>query len=126
VKRGFASATPGQDIRKDIEPAKRAAAFEDMFMTDNEITIRETAQAEISGHLVGVGNIWERELPDNEGVIALRLSASISILEIASQQERSEKVSAGSVISLGADQYSVVGLEEGQSEPGSITLRQSN
>ena len=87
------------------------------------MTIRETAQAEISGHLVGVGNIWERELPDDQGRIALRLSASLAIQDLASQQERSEKVAVGSVISLGGDRYSVVNLKEGQSEPGSITLR---
>ena len=94
-------------------------------MSDDEITIRETAQAEISGHLVGVGNIWERELPDSEGVIESRLSAVLAIYDLASQEERSEKVWTGSEISLGDDRYAVVNVEEGQSEPGSLTLRRS-
>jgi hypothetical protein len=93
------------------------------LMTGDEITIRETTQAQLSGHLVGVGNIWERDLPDDRGVIAPRLSASLSIEEIASREARSEKVFVGSVLSLGADRYAVVNVEEGESEPGSITLR---
>ncbi|HET8671138.1 MAG TPA: hypothetical protein VFM05_11075 [Candidatus Saccharimonadales bacterium] len=95
-------------------------------MTTEDITIRETTQAEISGHLVGVGNIWEQERPDNEGVIALRLSATLAIYDLASQQERSERVSVGSEVSLGADSYSVVNIEEGHSEPGSLTLRRGS
>jgi hypothetical protein len=90
----------------------------------DERTIRETTQTEISGHLVGVGNIWERELPDEDGVIAPRLSATLSIFNLASQEERSEKVFAGKVVILGADRYEVVRVEEGETQPGSITLRQ--
>lgn len=92
-------------------------------MTSDEITIRETTQPTISGHLVGVGNIWERELPDDKGIIASRLSASLSILDLASEQTRSEKVFTGSIISLNADRYCVVNVEEGIAEPGTITLR---
>ena len=89
-----------------------------------ERTIRETTQTELSGHLVGVGNIWERNLPDESGVIAPRLSATLSIQDLASKAERHERVFAGVNISLGADRYEVVSVAEGQSEPGSITLRQ--
>ena len=92
-------------------------------MSNNEITIRETAQLEISGQLVAVGNIWERELPDSNEVIAPRMSATLSVHDPVSQEGWSEKVFAGSEISLGGDRYLVVNVEEGQSEPGSITLR---
>jgi hypothetical protein len=89
----------------------------------NEIAIRETTQPTLSEHLVGVSNIWERELPDDAGVIAPRLSANLSILNLASKQSRVEKVFAGSVFLLGTDRYYVVNVEEGKSGPGLITLR---
>jgi hypothetical protein len=92
-------------------------------MTDDELTIRETTQPTISGHLVGVGNIWERELPDDQGVLEPRLSARLSIQNLTSQETRVEQVFAGSVIMLGADRYCVVNVEEGESAPGAITLR---
>jgi hypothetical protein len=93
-------------------------------MSEDEITISETAQAEISGHLVGVGNIWERELPDETGAIAARLSARLSIFEIATEAHRHQTVFAGNLIILGEDRYQVVGVEEGD-ELGSITLRRT-
>lgn len=89
----------------------------------DEITIRETTQPTLSDHLIGVSNIWERELADPTGVIKSRLSASLSISNLASKQIRIEKVFAGSVISLGIDRYCVASVEEGKSTPGSITLR---
>lgn len=92
-------------------------------MNDDEITIRETTQVRISGHRVGAGNIWERELPDEHGVIAPRLSAVLSIQEIATEQQRHEKVFTGNVVTLGQNRYQVVTIEEGESGPGSITLR---
>lgn len=92
-------------------------------MASDEMTIRETTQPTISGHLVGVSNIWERELPDDKGVIAPRLSASLSIQDLASNQVRNEKVFAGSILLLGPDRYCVVSIEEGGATPGAITLR---
>ena len=89
-----------------------------------ERTIKETTQTQLSNHLVGVGNIWERKLPDEHGVIAPRLSATLSIQDLDSKAERHERVFAGVNILLGADRYEVVRVEEGQTEPGSITLRQ--
>jgi hypothetical protein len=94
-------------------------------MNHEEITIRETTQPTISGHLVGVSNIWERDLPDGQGVVASRLSATLSILDLASQQTRIEKVFAGSILSLGADRYCVAKVEAGKSAPGTITLRKT-
>jgi hypothetical protein len=95
-------------------------------MNSEEMTIRETTQPTISGHLVGVSNIWERDLPDRQGVIASRLSATLTILDIATQQTRVEKVFVGSVLSLGADSYCVVNVDPGKSAPGAITLRKKS
>lgn len=95
-------------------------------MSNDEIRIRETTQPTISGHTVGVGNIWERELPDETGVIAPRLSASLTIEDLATKEIRHEKVFTGSVVSLGADRYSVVNIEEGESSPGAIILRKNS
>ena len=92
-------------------------------MSNDEITIRETTQPAISGHLVGVSNIWERNLPDNRGVIASRLSATVTIRDVASHETRVERVFAGSVLALGTDHYCVVRVEPGKSAPGAITLR---
>lgn len=92
-------------------------------MSHEEIRIGETTQPAISGHLVGVSNIWERELPDSHGVIAPRLSATVTIRNMATERSSVEKVIVGSVISLGADRYCVVDIEEGKSTPGAIVLR---
>jgi len=92
----------------------------------DEITIRETTQQEISGHLVGVGNIWERELPDDKGVIAPRMSATLAIHDLTKQQTRHEQVFAGSVITLGEDRYHIVNVDEGGGARGAITLRRSS
>lgn len=92
-------------------------------MVDNELTIRETTQPALSGYWVGVGNIWERDLPDEQGIVAPRLSAALAIHDPASGQTRHEKVFAGSILTLGADRYLVVSVEEGDAIPGAITLR---
>jgi hypothetical protein len=92
-------------------------------MMSDEMTIRETAQPTISGHQVGVSNIWERELPDEKGVILPRVSASLTIKNLVSNRTRVEKVFAGSVVVLDPDRYCVVDVEEGQTSPGAITLR---
>jgi hypothetical protein len=91
----------------------------------DEITIRETAQPILSDHLVGVSNIWERELADTTGVIKSRLSASLSISNLTSKQIRIEKVFAGSAISIGSDRYCVASVQEGNLTPGSIALRKT-
>ena len=92
-------------------------------MSSDEIKIGETTQMRLSGHKVGVSNIWERELPDDKGVVAPRMSALLSILEIASARELDVMVFAGSVLELGPDRYCIVRVEEGQTAPGDIFLR---
>jgi hypothetical protein len=92
-------------------------------MTNADIELRETTNTPLSGHFVGVGNIWARDLPDDEGVVSSRMSATLAIFDPASQQLRHEEVFAGNVVSLGADRYRVVRVEASGSAPGAITLR---
>jgi hypothetical protein len=92
-------------------------------MTNDPIRIRETTQPALSGQLIGVSNIWERDLPDEHGVVASRLSADVSVFDPASRTARRQEVYAGSVLAVGADRYCVVEVEGGKSAPGSITLR---
>jgi hypothetical protein len=96
-------------------------SLENVKISD-EIVIQETTVGTISNHAVGVSNIFEREIPNDKGVIASRMSATLSILDIASEQTSREEVFAGSVISLGSDRYCVVNVEYGNSS-GSVTLR---
>lgn len=92
-------------------------------VTDSDIFIRETTQPTLSGHAVGVSNIWERELPDAQGRVTSRPAAQLSILDEATRQARTEFVAAGDVLTLGADRYQVVSVSEGRGAPGSIVLR---
>ncbi|HLO84625.1 MAG TPA: hypothetical protein VK203_06370 [Nostocaceae cyanobacterium] len=89
----------------------------------NEITIGSNTVGTISNYRVGVANIWERELPNDKGVIAPRTSAILAILDPTSQQSREEMVFTGSVISLGSDRYCVINVEYSDSSSSSITLR---
>jgi hypothetical protein len=92
-------------------------------MSGDKMILRETSQPTLSGYKVGVSDIWERELPDEKGVMAPRLSARLTIYDPASEQTRREDVFAGTVLSLGEDSYYIVDVAEGQSRPGSITVR---
>ena len=89
-------------------------------MSDDELRIRETTQPVLSGYLVGVSNIWERE---PQGGAAGRVAAMLSITDPASRQTRREEVFEGTIVSVGADRYCVVSVEEGKSAPGWITMR---
>lgn len=88
-----------------------------------EIILREPTQPTLAGHHVGVGNIFERELPDDDGVVAPRLSASLHIADPATGDERDELVRAGSVLVLGDERHCVVRVEAGGSAPGAIAVR---
>jgi hypothetical protein len=89
----------------------------------DDVRIRETTQQTISQHLVGAANIFERDLPDETGTVAPRMSATLSIQDLQTRQSRTEKVFAGSTLSLGVDRYCVVTVEEGSSQPGVVVLR---
>lgn len=86
------------------------------------MTIKETTQQELSGHMVGVSNIWERKLPGADGVVEQRLSANLSIMEKETRQERDSKVLVGAEVTLGKSTWRVTNIERGASARGSLTL----
>lgn len=95
----------------------------DNAMTDSGITIGETTQPALSGYLVGVSNIWERELPGRDGTLATRMSAQLSIFDPSTRTARTEFVGADDTIELGGDRYRVAAVTAGRSAPGSIVVR---
>lgn len=113
---------PGAPADGSTKHAVIAASPEDS-MVEGEITVRETTQPSLSGHLVGVSNIWERNLPDDHGIVAQRMSAQLSILEVATRATRTEYVAPGSTLTLGQDRYRVISVSEGRTAPGMIVLR---
>src|SRR5262245_33762548 len=72
------------------------------------MTFRETTQPDLAGYYVGISNIFERDLPDDKGVIAPRMSANLTITNPKTDESRYEKVFAGNVITIGADRYCIV------------------
>lgn len=93
-------------------------------MTGEVLKFRETTSNTLSNKDVGVSNIFERDLPDEQGVIAPRLSAVLVIHDPHTDEIRRETVFAGNIVSIGDDRYSVVSVERGQGSPGWISLRQ--
>jgi hypothetical protein len=90
----------------------------------DDTTIRETTQATISGYHVGVANIWERPFADANGRLAPRTCATLAVTNLLTKQENPQQdVSVGSVVTLGADRYLIVRVEEGNSGEGFIKLR---
>jgi hypothetical protein len=92
-------------------------------MTDELLKFRETTSNTLSSKDVGISNIFERELPDDTGNVASRLSAVLVIHDPQTDELRRETVFDGSVVSIGADRYCVVSVERGQAGPGWISLR---
>lgn len=92
-------------------------------MDVDELTIRETTQAAIGNHFVGVANIWDRDLPDDAGVIAPRLSAHVFVSEQTSSDSQRHTVTIGSTFAVGDAEYQLIDIDEGRGEPGSITVR---
>ena len=92
-------------------------------MEADELTIKETTQAAIGDRLVAVANIWERDLPDDAGVVASRLSASVFIADRTTNDSQRHTVAAGSTLRVGDAHYRVIDIEEGGGGLGSITLR---
>jgi len=77
----------------------------------------------MSGRRIGIANILERELPDESGVVALRMSALLNIHDPETGTSIKEKVFAGSMVSIGVDRYCVVKVEQGTTSPGWVTVR---
>jgi hypothetical protein len=105
-------------------PAATAAPdCQENRMQDEVLRFRETTNPTLSDHQVGISNIFERDLPDAKGVVAPRLSAVLVIFDPATKQSRRETVATGTTVAIGADRYCVVGVEEGKSGPGWVSLR---
>ncbi|HLO84626.1 MAG TPA: hypothetical protein VK203_06375 [Nostocaceae cyanobacterium] len=113
--------TPAKISKSSVVPS--TCSFVEKPMISDEITINENTVGTISNYAVGVVNVGERELPDDKGVIAPRISAILAILDPSTKQSHDEDVFAGSVISLGTDRYCVVHVDGGNSKYGSVTLR---
>lgn len=92
-------------------------------MKDEVLRLRETTNPTVSDRQVGISNIFERDLPDAKGVVGPRMSAVLVIFDPATKQSRRETVAAGNVVSIGADRYCVVSVEEGKSAPGWVSLQ---
>lgn len=88
------------------------------------VVIRENTQANILHYRIGVANIWERDLPDDQGRIKSQMSATVAIFNTQTEESREEKVRVGSLITLDAGhQYRVLKIDEGDGEIGSITIQ---
>jgi len=85
------------------------------------LQIDENTQVQVSGHLVGAGNIWKRDF-DEDGAKTSRMSASLGILDQATHAERREMVRVGSLLVLGADRYRVTAVDAGDGEHGFVSL----
>lgn len=92
-------------------------------MADDILKLRQTTQTELSGRHVGVANILERELPDQNGAVASRMSALLNIYDPSTRESAKKTVSAGSVVEIGDDKYCIIHVEQGETSPGWISLR---
>lgn len=93
-------------------------------MTGEVLKFRETTSNTLSNKDVGISNIFERDLPDDKGTIAPRVSGVLVIHDPKTDEIQRETVFAGSVVSIGGDRYCVVSVELGKGSPGWVSLRQ--
>ena len=84
--------------------------------------IDETTNPQIGTHEVGVSNLFDRELPGPDGVVAMRKGAAISVYDRETKKEEHHKVTIGTVIPIGNTSYRVVAIEYGHVGPGWIIL----
>lgn len=85
---------------------------------------QEGTNPTISEYDVGISNIFARELPDDAGVVAKRLSASLSIHDPKTDSLRHEIVVPGNIVTIGADRYCVTNVDYGSDpKPGSVELQ---
>jgi len=93
-------------------------------MTGELLKFRETTSNTLSNKDVGISNIFERDLPDDKGVIASRMSAVLVIHDPVTDEIQRETVFEGKIVSIGGDRYCVVSVEIGKGSPGWLSLRQ--
>lgn len=93
-------------------------------MKADTITIREGTQPTLSGQLVGVADIWERDLPQ----VGTRMAAKVIITAPGQPQGVQQFAYEGLELPIGGDRYCVEKVIEhevtgGTKGPGSIALR---
>jgi hypothetical protein len=101
--------------------ARPAPASREEAMAET-IRIQENTQAQVGSHLVGVGNVFEREL-DEGGTRVRRMSARLAVFDPVTEAERAEIVRAGSTLVLGSERFRVSAVDPGSGEVGSVTLQ---
>jgi hypothetical protein len=84
---------------------------------------RETTNPTISEYDVGISNIFQRDLANDAGVVAKRLSASLSIHDPKTDSLRHEIVVPGNVVTIGKDRYCIVDVDYGDDAPGSVSMQ---
>ncbi len=85
-------------------------------------SIVETTNPTVSGRQVGVADIFERELPGDDGGLGMRLSAALVVHEPDTQTEAHHTVVTGTIVTIGLDGYRVTRIEAGKERPGFIVL----
>jgi hypothetical protein len=96
---------------------------EEARMEKEVLKFRETSNPTLSDRQVGISNIYERDLADDSGIVAPRLSAVLVIHNSSSNDSRRQTVVVNSSVEIGADTYCVTAIEEGKNEPGSVSFR---
>lgn len=104
--------------------ASRCGPLKEDSMKAETITVREGTQPTLSGQLVGVADIWERDLPQ----VGSRMAAKVIITAPGQRQGTQQFAYEGLELPVGADRYCVEKVTEyemvgGTKGPGSIVLR---
>jgi hypothetical protein len=92
-------------------------------MDGDVLRFRETTSQTLSDKDVGISNIFERDIPDEKGVVAKRMSAVLVIHDPMTDEIKRETVFAGSVVAIGGDRYRVLSVDAGTDAPGWISLK---
>ncbi len=89
----------------------------------DECHIVETTNPSFGKMHVGVGNIFERELPGADGKMEKRMSAKVDTFDTETKEEQSHTVIVGTELTLGKEHYRVTAVDYGKDAPGTITLK---
>jgi hypothetical protein len=100
------------------------ARCEGRSMMGEVLKFKETTNNTLSNKHVGVSNIFERDLPDDKGVIGSRMSAVLVIHDPSTDAIERKTVFAGNIVTFGDDRYCIITVEFGKGSPGWISLRQ--
>ena len=86
-------------------------------MSNQEIVAGEGTVALLSGHRVGIGNIWERAYALPDGTEERGLTSLLSFPD-----DTSLVAGRGTELDLGGARWHVIDVSGGREEPGSITF----